>query len=829
MKTIRKINILSIVALTLFILVLIPINVNASNSYSNFGATYTVKEVTDERDLGYGVKFHRELSTLTTNITGISTGVSVGVAAAQQVSILEVAPSADVQLVPYAFLESANWVASTVKKAAAQYEFTNPGYRVIAAVNGDFFRINDSVKASTGVTIGQGEFYKSVSNHGAVNTLAIKNSGEGKQLFTTKTNKTVPVLSIYDNDGKVFKKVKIDVVNGEPGENQIALYYATRETSFGNVLNPVTASNVYFVKRGNYAVTALKNSFYGVGTISEFKTEPVEIIGGQFAVKCNNAEINELLKENVKIRCQYEYDDPALEGVENFIGFPYQIITDSEPWKEVQTNVDNAMYRHPRTIIGQKANGEVEQISVGVGMNASYTTNKLTAMNGENIMGRSYASGDFYYTYKYHNQTITVGDNISGNTAKSSDTSFYGRNFQQQWDYALSKDPEVVFVTGWNEWIALRFQNWEGTTNAFPDQFNDEYSRDIEPSKGKLKDYYYYQLVDNVRKYKGTSTQKSQDTPITINKLSDWDNSNINSYNHYTGGKTRNIRGFGTTNPATYVNNTFRNDIKQAKVSYDKSYIYFYVQTANNLTSSTSSKWMRLLIDTKDSINSPSTENWEEFEYIVNRNNAGTKTMTLEKSTGGWNFNTIGTVEYSVSNNVLQLKIPRSYLGLTNRDITFNFKWCDNNLDNGDIMTVYTNGDSAPGGRFAFHFSGNTEYKEITPEPPEDDNDTPNTDTDNETNDTPNDNDKPNNNNDNETNTETPDTDKDEESSNTEDKENNNIKEETKPEIQEPTEELKSSPGTKPFHIILVIGIMIISLVTFIFVSKKTTIFQKKI
>ena len=385
MKTIKKINILSIVALTLFILVLIPINVNASNSYSNFGATYTVKEVTDERDLGYGVKFHRELSTLTTNITGISTGVSVGVAAAQQVSILEVAPSADVQLVPYAFLESANWVASTVKKAAAQYEFTNPGYRVIAAVNGDFFHINDSVKASTGVTIGQGEFYKSVSNHGAVNTLAIKNSGEGKQLFTTKTNKTVPVLSIYDNDGNVFKKVKIDVVNGEPGENQIALYYATRETSFGNVLNPVTASNVYFVKRGNYAVTALKNSFYGVGTISEFKTEPVEIIGGQFAVKCNNAEINELLKENVKIRCQYEYDDPALEGVENFIGYPYQIITDSEPWKEVQTNKDNAMYRHPRTIIGQKANGEVV-LAVVDGRQTSKGMNGATSVEMSAIM-----------------------------------------------------------------------------------------------------------------------------------------------------------------------------------------------------------------------------------------------------------------------------------------------------------------------------------------------------------------------------------------------------------------------------------------------------------
>ena len=37
----------------------------------------------------------------------------------------------------------------------------------------------------------------------------------------------------------------------------------------------------------------------------------------------------------------------------------------------------------------KKANGEAEQISVGVSMNANYLTNTLTAMNGENIMGRS--------------------------------------------------------------------------------------------------------------------------------------------------------------------------------------------------------------------------------------------------------------------------------------------------------------------------------------------------------------------------------------------------------------------------------------------------------
>ena len=319
-------------------------------------------------------------------------------------------------------------------------------------------------------------------------------------------------------------------------------------------------------------------------------------------------------------------------------------------------------------------------------------------------MGRSYAKNNYSYTYSYKGQNITVGSSITGPTAKSTNTSLYGRNFQQQWDYAYSIDPEVVFVTGWNEWIMGNYETWQGVKNAFPDEFNDEYSRDIEPSKGELKDHYYYQLVNNIRKYKGVTPQQAQNTPVTINNTGDWGNGNILSYNHYTGGKNRNEESSGKA--FTYVNNTFRNDIKKAKVSYDASYLYFYVETLGNLTAYNSGNWMRLLIDTAKNNN----DNWEEFEYILNRTTGTSSTLVLEKSNGGWNFTKVGDVTYKVSGNVLEVKIPREYLGQTGNNINFNFKWCDNNLNNGDIMTLYTDGDAAPGGRFAFSFKGTAAY-----------------------------------------------------------------------------------------------------------------------
>lgn len=387
-----------------------------------------------------------------------------------------------------------------------------------------------------------------------------------------------------------------------------------------------------------------------------------------------------------------------------------------------------------------KSDGSFEETSVSVAQNANYITKKATAMNASNVMSRSYANGNYIptkiytYPYNYRNSTIVVGDSIVGSTAKSRNTTLYGRNFQQQWDYAQGIDPEVVFVTGWNEWLTGyfedtvgKFQNWEDIGLAFPDEYNDENSRDIEPTKGELKDHYYYQLVDNVRKYKGVSSQPSQNTPITINKTSDWNNQNIINYNHYIGGYNRDTIGYGLNyhfegstikyeydNPSGvhYINKTFRNDIKNAKVSYDSRNIYFYVETVSNLTSYNSDKWMRLLIDTKSSETSNSTDNWEEFEYIINRTIGNKNTLVLEKSKGGWSFTKIADVSYKVTNNVLEITVSRKDLGLTDKNISFNFKWCDNNLGNGDIMTVYTDGDSAPGGRFAFHFEGTASYQQ---------------------------------------------------------------------------------------------------------------------
>lgn len=90
-----------------------------------------------------------------------------------------------------------------------------------------------------------------------------------------------------------------------------------------------------------------------------------------------------------------------------------------------------------------------------------------------------------------------------------------GLQFAQQWERALKIDPQFIFITGWNEWIAQRFVSGAGGgpgflgrvltpgETFFVDNFNEEFSRDAMPMRGGYGDNYYLQMVDGIRRFKG--------------------------------------------------------------------------------------------------------------------------------------------------------------------------------------------------------------------------------------------------------------------------------------------------------------------------------------
>ncbi|MGC9469063.1 MAG: hypothetical protein ACP5HS_10765, partial [Anaerolineae bacterium] len=145
-------------------------------------------------------------------------------------------------------------------------------------------------------------------------------------------------------------------------------------------------------------------------------------------------------------------------------------------WPFTQVNTPYAWHweaAYPQ-VYGYTDDPEVpEQVNVSIAQNLRAADGKVTAMSRGDARGRSFHDGEVDRTPGAVN---------------------YGHNAQEQWERALELDPPFVMVTGWNEWIAGRFSR-EGEPVMFVDQFDQEFSRDIEMMKGGHQDNYYYQLV----------------------------------------------------------------------------------------------------------------------------------------------------------------------------------------------------------------------------------------------------------------------------------------------------------------------------------------------
>lgn len=270
----------------------------------------------------------------------------------------------------------------------------------------------------------------------------------------------------------------------------------------------------------------------------------------------------------------------------------------------------------------------------------------------------------------------------------------FGYNTQEQWDYAIRQNTPFVYITGWNEWIAGKFKSHDDNPEHswFCDQASPEYSRDIEPSlTAGLRDHYYMQMVGNIRRYKGMEANPKVGPAKTIQKLDDWKNVAF-TYRDYTGDtQERNHPGAQTEPVHMYVNKTGRNDFDRLKVAQDAKNLYFYAQTAADITPNTDNKWMRLYLDT----DRKATTGWKGYDYRIMSGN------TLQHFRDG-QWRDEGKVMHQVQGNQMMVSIPRASLKNLKAPVNLEFKWSDNMQADDEPLDWYVNGDAAPGGRFNF-------------------------------------------------------------------------------------------------------------------------------
>lgn len=315
----------------------------------------------------------------------------------------------------------------------------------------------------------------------------------------------------------------------------------------------------------------------------------------------------------------------------------------------------------------------------------------------------AFSASAFYGEEENHTRSWHDGANDP-----AEDAYLYGYNFAEQFEYAIECNPDIVFITGWNEWIAARQTKWSSIdTEKHPiilvDNCDINNSRDIQPMKGGYGDNYYMQMIQLIRKFKGNSVLNvglntaAEVKPVTIDPkdaFSQWNQVGwyYLDYAYETG--NRNSVGYGSQ---VYKDKTGRNDIYKMKVANDAENLYAYVQTAEAITGMDGDHCMSMFISTGNANNAT----WCGYDFVVGRTAATEKALSIEKRTAsGWEK--IGEASYRVQENQLQFAVPLELLGLNGEHVSIQFKFADNYQGEDDLYSFYLNGDAAPYGRLNY-------------------------------------------------------------------------------------------------------------------------------
>jgi hypothetical protein len=213
---------------------------------------------------------------------------------------------------------------------------------------------------------------------------------------------------------------------------------------------------------------------------------------------------------------------------------------------------------------------------------------------------------------------------------------------------------------------------------------------------GGHTDNYYYQLIDNVRRYKGVQKPIPAGPEISINitgGFEQWEAVEAVYYDHIGDVEHRNGEGIGAAGP--YVDQSGRNDILESRVARDAENYYFSVQTAEKLSSHSDPHWMLLYINSDQD----PASGWEGYDILINATKSSESVTSLQVwKKGKWSKPS--DLNYRYEGSELMIEVPREML----ESSAFDFHWTDNVPVSGDISDFFLKGDNAPERRSNYRF-----------------------------------------------------------------------------------------------------------------------------
>lgn len=475
------------------------------------------------------------------------------------------------------------------------------------------------------------------------------------------------------------------------------------------------------------ALTRIQEVYYGIYAPERYP-DTWFCIDGKPVIVAPNITASTLIPEtDVKVMDYFTVKSgqwPIYCDITNNFG----LTNNSWPWMD---------FHWPQRVY-TNADGEEGAINVSIAQHSGSGNFSDSVLYGKKVnRGRSFtAEGTKTDQWQYWNGDTEYNRRLSQccvAAKRDPSLSYQGLNFQEQFDYAIASDAKYILVTGWNEWIAGNWVDDVRPDGSFVDAVSIEYSRDAEMMRGGYFDNYYMQLIYNVQRVKGTAPVIAQDGRKTVDVSGSFDQWSdvLMTYSDPKGDTVdRNHRVF-TENPSddayderywkyavVETNTSGRNDIVASRVIADSKNIYFYIETADDITAwDTASSWMQIYVNA----DRDATTGWYGYDYIVNYRAEGDNVTTVAAYTGedgAYGFTALAeTVSYGVENNKMMIAVPLSMLGIEDYlSINLEFKVADSDTIYDEMEDFYCDGDAAPLGRLNYVFSNYVPAPAAAPE-----------------------------------------------------------------------------------------------------------------
>ncbi len=338
----------------------------------------------------------------------------------------------------------------------------------------------------------------------------------------------------------------------------------------------------------------------------------------------------------------------------------------------------------PQRVYTDTMSVSVAQLSAGAMSWAEHPPKPFEGMFTNQTKGRGWSDRD--------------GANVKENVP-------YDTNYQEQWDVAKTVDPQIVFLTGWNEWGAGKlFWTRDGhTTPTYCDSFNVEYSRDIEMMKNGIGDSTFMKTVQNIRRFKecadGGNIGFGVDIGCAENPQWIWEDG-IAYYGRPFAKSERD--SVGAHGIGEYKIPKPENPVEEIRVAHSSENIYFYIKTTEEIKPCPADRtnWMNLFIR----VNGLDAQSWEGFHYVLNRHPNQSGKTSLEVCMGGYNFIRKADVDCKIVGNKMEIRIPKSELRIKGSGVSISFKYADGVECENDILDYYVTGDVLPLGRLSYSY-----------------------------------------------------------------------------------------------------------------------------